>query len=213
MSNPYADQEEVEKLKAWWRTYGTALLLGIVIGVGILYGNKYWQDYKRQRAEAASALYDRLLEDYNKKALADVRKAGTALMEEHRATPYAGLAAILLARVSLDAQQKEEMRRYLKWAVEHASDEGTRHAARLRLGRALVADGEVDTALTLIDIKDTAGFESDYQELRGDVLAAKGRKTEARQAYERALKYLDELSPYRPLLMMKLDDLGPELTQ
>ncbi len=210
MSDPYTDQEQVEKLKQWWKTYGNALLLGIVLGLAILFGNKYWTDYKQQRAASASALYDQLLESYRKKALEDVRKTASKIIDEYAATPYAGLAAMILARVDFDAKQSEDVRRQLRWAVDNASDAGARHVARLRLARVMAADGETDAALALIAIKDIAGFESDYEELRGDLLAAKGDKQAAREAYARAIKHLGAASSYLPVLNMKLDDLGPE---
>ena len=139
-----------------------------------------------------------------------MRKSGEALMSEYPSTPYAGLAAMMLARVSFDAKQSEDVRRHLRWATEHATDPGTRHGARLRLGRVLAADGEIDAALALIDIQDTAGFESSYAELRGDLLAAKGDKQGARKAYRRAIEQLNDASGYLPILNMKLDNLGPE---
>lgn len=210
MSDPYSDQEQVEKLKQWWKTYGNALLLGIALGLAILFGNKYWTDYKHQRAASASALYDQLLEDYRKKAFDDVRKVASKIIDDYASTPYAGLAAMVLARVDFDAKQSEKVKQQLRWAVDHASDIGARHVARLRLARVLAADGEIDAALALIAIKDIAGFESDYEELRGDLLAAKGDKQGAREAYGRAIKHLDATSSYLPVLNMKLDDLGPE---
>lgn len=209
MTDPYADQDELEKLKRWWKTYGNALLLGIALGLAILFGNRYWTSYQEQQAEAASALYGQLLEGYRKKELDGVRQVGETLINEYASTPYAGLAALMLARVSFDAQQPEQVRKHLRWAIEHATDPGTRHSARLRLGRVLVADGELDAALALIDIQDIAGFESSYAELRGDLLAAKGDKQGAREAYRRAIEQLNDTSGYLPILNMKLDSLGP----
>lgn len=209
MSDPYTDQEEVEKLKRWWKTYGNALVLGIALGLAILFGNRYWTGYQEQQSEAASALYSQLLEGYRKKELDSVRRAGETLMNEYASTPYAGLAAMMLARVSFDAKQPEEVRRHLRWAIDHATDPGTRHSARLRLGRVLAAEGDLDAGLALIDIQDTAGFESSYAELRGDLLAAKGDKPGAREAYKRAIEQLNDTSGYLPILNMKLDNLGP----
>lgn len=212
MTDPYTDQEEVEKLKRWWKTYGNALLLGIALGLAILFGNRYWTSYQEQQAEAASALYGQLLEGYRKKEFDSVRKMGKTLVDEYASTPYAGLAAMMLARVSFDAKQPDAVRSHLRWAIEHATDPGTRHSARLRLGRVLAADGEFDAALALIDIQNAAGFESSYAELRGDLLAAKGDKQGAREAYRRAIEQLNDTSGYLPILNMKLDNLGPEVS-
>ena len=32
----YADQEELEKLKSWWKEYGNSLIFGIALGAAIL---------------------------------------------------------------------------------------------------------------------------------------------------------------------------------
>ena len=50
----YTEQEELEKLKAWWKNYGPALLIGVVIGVALLFGNKYWKEHKERQREEAS---------------------------------------------------------------------------------------------------------------------------------------------------------------
>ncbi|MFQ5995486.1 MAG: YfgM family protein [Acidiferrobacterales bacterium] len=210
MTDPYEDQEELEKVKRWWSTYGNALLLGIAVGLAALFGNKYWAQYKQQRAEAASAIYDQLLEEFNKKAFDEVEKSVAALMSDYSATPYAALGAMIIARVNVDKGKSEDARASLEWAVANATDEGTRHVARLRLARLLRQAKEFDGALAILQVEDIRGFESDYYELRGDLALAKGDKGAAREAYREALKFLDSASTYRPVLNMKLADLGPE---
>ena len=58
----YTDQEELEKLKAWWKNYGGALLIGVVLGLGILFGHKYWTQYQEERRAAASEIYEQMLQ-------------------------------------------------------------------------------------------------------------------------------------------------------
>lgn len=213
MSTPYDEQDELEKLKAWWKTYGNALLLGIALGLAMLFGYKYWSQYKQEQAETASAIYDNLLEDYRQEKFDAVKEASSRLIDEYASTPYAGLAAMIVARINFETEKAEAGREQLRWAMEHATDGGTRHVARLRLARVLADAGEVDSALALLEVNDIAGFELDYYELRGDLVALKGNKREARNAYQEALKHLDDLPQYRPILNMKLDDLGPEERQ
>jgi predicted negative regulator of RcsB-dependent stress response len=59
-------------------------------------------------------------------------------------------------------------------------------------------------------VKDQAGFEAEYAELKGDIYLAQGQREQARTAYREALKQLPAGSPYAPVLNMKLDDLGSE---
>lgn len=206
----YADQEELEKLKAWWKNYGTALFSGVVLGVVLLFGNKYWRQYTEQRLEAASTLYAQMQEQYRADDTRAARASGARLVEEYDATPYAAMASLLLAKVTADAGDTAAAKTHLRWVLENASDAATAHAARLRLARILAAEGEVEAAMTLAQTKETDGFASDYLELKGDLLLQQGRAAEARAAYREALKQLRPDSEYRPVLIMKLDNLGPE---
>jgi predicted negative regulator of RcsB-dependent stress response len=213
LTDPHSDDQELEQLKTWWKTYGNALLLGIALGLSILGGNKYWSQHKQERAEAASAIYDGLVDNYREKAFDKLREASESLKGDYAATPYAGLAAMILARVSLEEGEIDDARRELQWTLDNATDDGTKHAARLRLARIVADANEVDAALSLLDVSDIAGFELDYHELRGDLTVLKGDKQAAREAYRMALKELDESSPYKSTLSMKLDALGPEASE
>ncbi len=206
----YSEQEDLEKLKSWWKNYGTALIMGILLGLAVLVGNKYWQKYKEELRVTASAIYDQLIYDLRRKKHDAVRDRGDRLIEDFASTPYAAKAALILARLSFDAGDNDTAVRRLQWAMEHASDSAVEHTARLRLARLLMDKGMTKEAFSLIDVKDQSGFEAEYQELRGDLLVLEGRKDEARAAYRAAIDALSVGSPYRRILIMKLDDLGPE---
>lgn len=204
----YTERDELETLKAWWKTYGGALVLGVVLGLGLLFGNKYWTQYQEQRREAASNLYSDMLQHVREGRSEPARAAGNQLVEQYAATPYAGLAALLLARISFDAGDRAGARTHLQTAMDRARDPATAHAARLRLGRLLLDAGEYDTALALAAVERQGGFAAEYLELKGDVLTAQGKAAAAREAYQAALAQLASDSPYRRTLTMKLDDLG-----
>ena len=204
----YTEQDELEKLKAWWKNYGGALVLGVALGLVLLFGNKYWQQYKDQRREAASNLYIEMLQDARDGRAEAARGFGERLVKDYDDTPYAGMAALMLARMSYEANDAAGARQHLQWAVDHARDPATQHAARLRLGRVLADAGEYDAALALTGAAHQEGFEAEYLELKGDVLALQAKPAAAREAYRAALPQLPADSPYRRTLTMKLDDLG-----
>jgi predicted negative regulator of RcsB-dependent stress response len=206
----YTEQEEAEKLKAWWKEYGNSLIIGVLLGAGLLFGYKYWSQHQEQRLEAASDLYEQMTQGLRQSQADAARQAGQKLVNEYAATPYAGLAALLLARQSFEAGDKAAARTHLQWAVEHAKDPATIHTARLRLARLLLDASEQDAAAALLRVQETGGFEAEYQELRGDLFALQGRRDEARAAYQSALKAAGEASAYSRILTMKLDDLGTE---
>ncbi len=204
----YTEQEELEKFKAWWKTYGGALILGVVLGLVLLFGNKYWNQYQESRREAASNLYAAMLQHVRETKIDAARENATRLTQDYSSTPYAGMAALMLARLSFESGDSVAARTHLQWAVDHARDPAVEHTARLRLGRVLLDAREFDAALATTQTSNQAGFESEYAELRGDVYAAQGKSAEAREAYAAALKQISGDTAHRRALQMKLDDLG-----
>lgn len=203
----YTDQEELEKLKAWWKSYGGALVVGVVLGVSLLFGNKYWTQYKEDQRAAASQVYEQMLQQVRESKPDAARAEGKRLIDNYDGTPYAGMAALMLARLGVEANDNAAARGHLEWAIGNATDPAVVHVARLRLGHLHVARGELDAALALTK-HSAPGFEAEYQELAGDVLVAQGKPDAARAAYEQALKALPNESSSRRVLEMKIADLA-----
>jgi len=206
----FNDDDQVARIKAWWKQYGKSLITGAVIGLLLLGGLNYWKQYRQQRAEAASRVYDMLLNDIQLGKTDDVMSIASQLMRDYSGTPYAGKAALYAARIRFDARDIPGARQHLEWAVRHASEPGVYHSARLRLGRLMLDQGETDAALKLIEGGGVDGFAAEYEELRGDLLLAKGDRDGARRAYRKAMESLTPGSPYQRILGMKLDNLGPD---
>jgi predicted negative regulator of RcsB-dependent stress response len=206
----YADQEDLDKLKAWWKNYGNSAIFGVLMGAAILVGVRYWTHYTEQRLQTASAQYERMMQDFHSKKLDAARQLGVSLLNNSSSTPYAGMAGLILARMDFEAGDATAGRKHLQWVVDNAKDAATKHAARLRLARIILDSGDKQAALALVEVKDQTGFEAEYAELKGDIYLAQGQREQARAAYREALKHLPEGSPYTPVLNMKLDDLGPE---
>ncbi len=205
----YSQQEELEHLKVWWKTYGASLIIGVLLGITVLVGYRYWIQQRETARETASALYDQMIGELRANR-PEARATGEKLIGEYSSTPYASMATLLLARQAHEAGDKALARQQLEWALAHTKDAATQHTARLRLARLLLDAGELQPAAALVDAKDTVGFEVEYDELRGDIAIAQGQKDVARMAYRNALKQLAAGSPYIGVITMKLDDVGPE---
>lgn len=208
--DPFQKDDEVEQLKAWWKNYGNALILGVALGASLLAGYSYWRHYQTRQAEAASELYTRMLDSFQQKNTAAAADTGKKILDDYAGTVYAGKAALILARIRFDAADPAGARQHLEWALREAAEETTRQVARLRLARLLFEQGDLGEALRLLEAKSMNGFESEHEELRGDLLAVEGRKDAARTAYQAAIAHLPKGSPYASILQMKFDDLGPE---
>jgi predicted negative regulator of RcsB-dependent stress response len=206
----YNPDDQLASLKNWWRQYGKSLIAGVVIGVVVLSAFAYWRHYRTQQGQAASVLYDGMLADFQQGKRDGVVSTAEKLMQDYASTPYAGKAALAVARIKYDARDMAGGRQALEWAVNNARESAVQHSARLRLGRLLLEQKEVDAALKLTELRDRAGFESEYAELRGDALLAKGDRRAARDAYQAALDKLPPGSNYGKWLQMKRDSLGTE---
>ncbi len=205
----FDSDQQLERLKAWWNAYGNALIAGVALGVLVLVGANYWFRHRTLSADAASSVYDVMLGELAQKNVTAARADGELIIKRYSATPYAGDAALVLARLSADSGDAAAARAHLRWAIAHGNGGGVRIVARLRLARILMQEGKLDEALKLANSRDRDGFASNFDELRGDIFVAEGKKSEARQAYSAALAEAGSQSPYAPVLQMKLDDLGP----
>lgn len=208
----YEEQEDLDRLKAWWNNYGNSVILGIALGVAILVGFRYWSQHREEQLHTAAGLYERMFQEFHSKKSGDAVKTGESLINEFSSTPYAGMAGLMLARLDFEAGDAAKARERLQWALAHADDAAVKHAARLRLARIHLDSGDKDAALALLNVKERPGFEVEYEELKGDILVAQGQRNAARSSYREALKHLPADSTYAPILNMKLDDLGPEKT-
>ncbi|MDH3638027.1 MAG: tetratricopeptide repeat protein [Gammaproteobacteria bacterium] len=203
----FTDDEQAEKLKEWWKNNGSSIIFGLVVGLGLVGGFNYWRDYQQSQADQASQLYERMLSEYAAQQLDNAQTAGAKLMDDHGGTPYAGKAALFLAKISHERNDTASAKAQLQWILEHASDEATKHTARLRLGRLLLGEGELADVEAQIKAEDPGRFTSEYKELEGDLRVAQGRAADARSAYQDALSALPAESAYRDMLSMKLDSV------
>lgn len=214
MSDEFHEEDDLEKLKAWWKNYGSALFIGVVLGTSALFGYRYWQQYEFEQAAQASALYDQVVYHMKQKDMDQANNFGGQVIDSYGSTPYGGMTALLLARISYDRGDTASAKRQLRWAVDNATIMATQHAARLRLATIMRDEGKNSEALALLKIEDRGGFAAEYSELEGDLYAAQGETDAARAAYARALSagQQGQDRSYESILQMKLADLGQKET-
>ena len=211
------EQEQLDELKTWWKMYGN-LVTGIMVALALAaVGWQGWNWWQRQQSAQASALYSGVQTAVVQKDAKRARELAGELIEKFSATSYAGMGALLAARVQVDTGDAKNARVQLAWAAENAKDPGLRELARLRLAALMLDEKAYDEALKQLAAEPVASFGPRFAELRGDILAAQGKNAEARVAYDGALTKFDALakedevrqrSGYREVLQTKRDALG-----
>ncbi|MCK4744224.1 MAG: tetratricopeptide repeat protein [Sulfuriflexus sp.] len=194
MADHLTEEQQVEAIKRWWKENGVAVIAGLVLGSLALFGWRGWGEYKDTQAAEAFVLYS----DFQKSLAAnDVDSMTTLksqLFTDYTATPYAPLVALAAAKKAVENNDMKSAKDSLQWVLDNTRQNQIQHTARVRLISLMVNDAEYDAALTLLTVKNTGGYTAVYEELRGDVLLAKGDVTAAHAAYDKALQS-DGLSP------------------
>ena len=214
MVEVYNAHEQGEVVKNWLKENGSAIVMGLVIAFGGLFGFKQWQSWQensRQQASAEFQVMGTLLAADQVDAAMDNFQT---LKDDYARSPYTSMAALQMARARLELKQPDLAIRHYEFVVENGYPRAMQVVARERLARVLLDEGKAEEALTAIGgAGDITGFEARYAEVRGDILFALGRGDEAAAAYREALDTLEAGVGDRGKLVMKLEALGAELPE
>ena len=202
------EQEKIDGLKSWWESYGTVAIVVVATFIAGIVGTQVWKYYQRQQIEQTAELYASLQQIEES---GDPKKIGDAahlLLEGFPSSGYASRAALVSARASLEAGDRQNARSRLQWALDHAKEDELKDLVRLRLAGLLLDEKKYDEALKLVESKHGESFGGLYADRKGDILTAAGKAAEARGAYQMALDRISAKSAYHNIIQMKLDALA-----
>jgi len=185
----FVEDEETAKIRDWWKNNGTAIIVGLVIGVGAVAGYQGWNIYQTRQAESASNLYQKMLRNLEVGSLSAVRSDADKIVEKYSSTAYVDAALLMLGKLNFDSGRIEDADDALGRVMNESKDSGIRHIARLRRIAIAIDAEKLNLAEELLNVEQTVGFESRYDEFRGDLFVARGHIDRAREAYSRALEF------------------------
>ncbi len=205
------DEEQIAAIKEWWSQHGIALLSGLGIGISGVLGWQIWERRQIQQAEAASNIFQHLVEASATQSpnTDELEETASALQEQYADSVYAVYAALSRARLKIEQGELAEAEELLRWATQHSDDDAITYIARQRLIRLLLATRQLELAAQELDQAETTEPSRAILELRGDLHVLRREPDQARRAYQRALNTEEEgLALTAPFLKMKLADLG-----
>lgn len=214
-----AEEENIEALKKWWDENGKPLLFFAIFVIGGYGAWLLWQNSQATDAEIASDLYEEVLSlAISEPGLPVTEQESLRILElfdqlkvDYSGSVYALYGALFAAQQLVNANDLDAAEDSLQWVLDNQqnglfrqTDEGLILTTNLRLGRVILAKGESERALNLVNGIDPKAFEAGFAELRGDIYVTMGRIVDARDAYIAA----QQAGSSNDGLRMKLDDLA-----
>lgn len=207
MAYDLEEQEQLDELKAWWKTYGK-MIGNVVLALLVIYAAyQGWKYYQTKQAVEASSEYQ-ALQVTDEKDVKAIQAKAAVIMDKYSATPYAGRAALFAAKANYSANDIKSAKAQLEWTIKNAKETSVSAIASLQLANILAEEKDYQAALKLLEAPHDTGFDGLFSDMKGDVLVGLGKNKEAKAAYEYALTKLDAQGKYRILTQQKLEALG-----
>ena len=207
MAYDLEEQEQLASIKAWWDRWGNLVLTAVTVVLLAIAAFNGWRWYERHEAGNAAVLYDEFVGALEGADLGRKKELAGTLIERYGRTVYAPMAALLIAKVNLEAGDTGAARAQLRWVIDKSGHPELVQIARLRLAGVLLDEKAYDEALQLLAGEVPEALAASFADRRGDVLMAMGKAEEARGAYKEALDKAGGQHPMRPIIQLKLDAL------
>ena len=185
MAYSIEEEQEINQLKDWWKENGKTIIVAFILGVGGMFGWRYWQAHQAEQIAQASAQYDALI--YSAQQDEQAKKANIEqFVQANSKTAYAVFALLDEAKKATEKQDFVAAEVNLNQALTQSQDEVLTSIVALRLSAVQFQLGQLDHALTTLNQVKGASFNARKAILTGDIQVSKGDKVAAKNNFEQA---------------------------
>ena len=204
MAYSIEEEQEINQLKDWWKENGKTIIVAFILGVGGMFGWRYWQAHQAEQIAQASAQYDALI--YSAQQDEQAKKANIEqFVQANSKTAYAVFALLDEAKKATEKQDFAAAEVNLNQALTQSQDEVLTSIVALRLSAVQFQLGQLDNALTTLNQVKGESFNARKAVLTGDIQVAKGDKVAAKNSFEQAQQNGSQLE--QQMAKMKLNNL------
>ncbi|CVP26762.1 Uncharacterized protein conserved in bacteria [Haemophilus influenzae] len=204
MAYSIEEEQEINQLKDWWKENGKTIIVAFILGVGGMFGWRYWQTHQVEQIAQASAQYDTLINSVQQDEQA--KKANIEqFVQANSKTAYAVFALLDEAKKATEKQDFSAAEANLNQALTQSQDEVLTSIVALRLSAVQFQLGQLDNALTTLNQVKGESFNARKTILTGDIQVAKGDKVAAKNSFEQAQQSGSQLE--QQMAKMKLNNL------
>lgn len=213
MAYDHEEQEQLENIKAWWRSYGSLVTWTLIVVLGAYAGWNGWQSHQGNQAAKAAHLYGEFEQAIAAQDKDKVLRAAADMEDKFSGTAYAQMTALGAAKAAYEASDRKNAKTQLQWVVDHGQDEAYKAIAKIRLAGILLDEKAYDEGLKVLEGSFPEAFAAMVDDRKGDILVAQNKLEQARTAYQNALNKTEKKDPGRQLIQIKLDAIGGAVAQ
>ena len=204
MAYSIEEEQEINQLKDWWKENGKTIIIAFILGMGGMFGWRYWQAHQAEKIAQASAQYDSLI--YSAQQDEQAKKANIEqFVQANSKTAYAVFALLDEAKKATEKQDFAAAEANLNQALTQSQDEVLTSIVALRLSAVQFQLGQLDNALTTLNQVKGESFNARKAILTGDIQVSKGDKVAAKNNFEQAQQSGSQLE--QQMAKMKLNNL------
>ena len=204
MAYSIEEEQEINQLKDWWKENGKTIIVAFILGVGGMFGWRYWQAHQAEQIAQASAQYDALI--YSAEQDEQAKKANIEqFVQANSKTAYAVFALLDEAKKATEKQDFAAAEANLNQALTQSQDEVLTSIVALRLSSVQFQLGQLDNALSTLNQVKGESFNARKAILTGDIQVSKGDKVAAKNSFDQAQQSGSQLE--RQMAKMKLNNL------
>ena len=204
MAYSIEEEQEINQLKDWWKENGKTIIVAFILGIGGMFGWRYWQAHQAEQIAQASAQYDALI--YSAQQDEQAKKANIEqFVQANSKTAYAVFALLDEAKKATEKQDFAAAEANLNQALTQSQDEVLTSIVALRLSAVQFQLGQLDNALTTLNQVKGESFNARKAILTGDIQVAKGDKVAAKNSFQQAQQSGSQLE--QQMAKMKLNNL------
>ena len=200
------EEQQVEAIKGWWKKNGNTLVISAVVGLGGLWGWRYYNESVTTSHERTSQAFSEMQEKVAAQTGEKDLQVISNFVAENNDSTYGLLASLLLAKEAVEQNKYDVAKTQLQQAQKQNSYEPLNPVINLRLARVESELGENDAALVTLALITEKPFLARADQLKGNVYLQMGDQDKARSAFQDAIN--NSQSRVDPVLQLQADDLG-----
>lgn len=199
------ESDQIDAIKRFFANNGVALIVGLVIGIGGVFGWNYWQSHKTNVLQESAQKYENISAQLHSGSAQGIEAAQKFAAETNDV--YSAMMGLELAQISVDKGELANAQKALTDALAKATSVDMKDLINFRLARIQLAQDNAEGAIASVANIQGKSWQAAAQDVRGDALLHKGDKAGAKAAYTQGLES-DGSQALRGILTLKLNNVS-----